>query len=76
MAEALALDALSSEQRALAMSHLDGCESCRALVGRLSEMVDRALATNPPVTPKPGFEQRVIDRLNAERTGLPPERRG
>jgi hypothetical protein len=76
MAEALALDAVSSEQRELAERHLDGCAPCRELVSRLSETTDRALAANPPVTPRPGFEERVIQRLKAERSSPPPERRG
>lgn len=73
MAPDIALDALTGAERAAALGHLAGCESCRALVADLAVVADAVLLTAPSVEPPPGFESRVLGRLTA--TPVSPRRR-
>jgi hypothetical protein len=63
----LALDVLPGDLRALAFAHLEGCAGCRGRVEELSESADQLLFAYQPVEPPPGFEDRVLGRLGAER---------
>jgi hypothetical protein len=64
----LALEVLPGDIRALALDHLQGCPLCRSRLDELSESADQLLFAYRPVDPPPGFEQRVLGRLGAERT--------
>ena len=62
----LALGVLTGRERAAALAHLDGCESCRELVRELTMTGEELLALLPSREPPPGFETRVLERI-----GLP-----
>src|SRR4051812_40612803 len=59
----IALDEVTGTERAAALAHLAGCESCRALVSELAGVADALLLLAPSVEPPPGFESRVLGRL-------------
>jgi len=63
VAAELALGVLTGRERARALAHLDGCESCREQVRELSMAGDELLALLPSAEPSAGFESRVLDRL-------------
>jgi hypothetical protein len=60
----LALGIADGEQRALALEHLAGCESCRRELDELSAVADELLALAPEREPPPAFEARVLERLS------------
>ena len=66
MAAELALGVLTGRERAAALAHLDGCESCRELVRELTMTGEELLALLPSREPPAGFETRVLERI-----GLP-----
>lgn len=67
LADELALDALSGDERALALGHLEGCPACRALVDELSLAADELFFACPAVDPPVGFEDRVMAGVEALR---------
>jgi anti-sigma-K factor RskA len=72
VAAELALGVLTGRERAAALAHLDGCESCREHVRELTMVGDELLALLPPQEPPAGFESRVLDRLGLTAPGQPP----
>jgi hypothetical protein len=63
----VALGLLTGEERAQALDHLEGCEGCRAEVASLAVTADEVLLASPEAAPPPGFADRVLARLAAER---------
>ena len=72
VAAELALGVLTGRERARALAHLDGCESCREQVRELTMAQDELLALLPSQEPPAGFESRVLDRLGLAAPGQPP----
>jgi len=72
VAAELALGVLTGRERAAALAHLDGCESCREQVRELTMVQDELLALLPSQEPPAGFESRVLDRLGLAAPGQPP----
>lgn len=70
MACELALDVLDGRDRAAALTHLEGCWSCRSEVSSLTEAADELLLLAPSALPSPGFENRVLARI--EHSSTPP----
>jgi Putative zinc-finger len=69
MAAELALGVLTGRERAAALAHLDGCESCRELVRELTMTGEELLALLPSREPPPGFETRVLERIGQAAPG-------
>jgi anti-sigma-K factor RskA len=63
VAAELALGVLTGRERAAALAHLDGCESCRELVRELTMTGEELLALLPSREPPAGFETRVLERI-------------
>lgn len=63
VAAELALGVLTGRERADALAHLDGCESCRDLVRELTTTGEELLALLPSREPPAGFETRVLERI-------------
>jgi hypothetical protein len=63
VAAELALGVLTGRERAAALAHLDGCESCREQVRELTMAGEELLALLPSHEPPAGFESRVLDRI-------------
>jgi anti-sigma-K factor RskA len=72
VAAELALGVLTGRERAAALAHLDGCESCREQVRELTMAQDELLALLPSQEPPAGFESRVLDRLGLIAPGQQP----
>src|SRR5919108_2872915 len=70
LAPELALGTAEGEERAAALQHLTGCAGCRRLVSELSSVGDELLLLAPAREPPPGFESRVLGRIDQ-----PPRRR-
>jgi hypothetical protein len=68
----LALGTLSGRERAVVLSHLEGCASCSEEVEQLSLAADALLPLAPQVSPPAGFEVRVLERMGIE---VPARRR-
>jgi hypothetical protein len=62
----LALGTLSGRQRAVVLSHLEGCARCSEEVEQLSQAVDSLLPLAPEINPPAGFEVRVFERMGIE----------
>jgi anti-sigma-K factor RskA len=78
VAAELALGVLTGRERAAALAHLDGCESCRDLVRELTITGEGLLALLPSREPPVGFETRVLDRIGPSAPSRPrpgPRRR-
>jgi hypothetical protein len=71
----LALGLADGEERALALEHVAGCPECRRELEELSSLADELIALTPPREPPPGFENRVLERLNIRQTRPRPARR-
>jgi hypothetical protein len=69
----LALGVVDGEQRAEALEHLAGCESCRRAIGELSFVADELLLVAPRAEPPAGFESRVLEQIQPQR-GRPRRR--
>ena len=67
MLDELALDVLPGDRRASLLAHVEECPRCRHLLEELSETADALLLAGPVVAPPPGFEARVMSRLQAPR---------
>jgi Putative zinc-finger len=72
MAPDVALGLLTGEERAAALSHLEGCATCRADVASLAGVADELLLTGPEATPPEGFDGRVLARLTEVRAAEAP----
>lgn len=69
VAAELALGALTGQERAAALAHLDQCEACREKVRRLMMASDELLRLLPEGESPPGFETRVLERLGLSASG-------
>ena len=69
VAAELALGVLTGRERARALAHLDGCESCREQVRELSMAGDELLALLPSAEPPAGFESRVLELIGLTAPG-------
>jgi hypothetical protein len=67
VAAELALGSLTGRERAEALAHLECCAACRELVARLMTTGEKLLGLLPMIEPPPGFETRVLQRI--ERAG-------
>lgn len=63
MAAELALGVLTGRERAEAIAHLDGCETCRENVRQLTVTGEGLLGLLPASEPPAGFETQVMERL-------------
>ena len=72
VAAELALGVLTGRERAAALAHLDGCESCREQVRELTMAQDELLALLPSAEPPAGFESRVLERIGLTAPGQQP----
>ena len=78
VAAELALGVLTGRERAMAVAHLDKCDSCREDVRQLMATGEQLLELVPPAEPPPGFETRVLERLGMpvpSQESAPPRRR-
>jgi hypothetical protein len=73
VAAELALGVLTGRERAAALAHLDGCESCREQVRELTMVQDELLALLPSQEPPAGFESRVLARIGLTAPGQPAD---
>lgn len=64
LAPELSLGSATGEERARVLHHLASCPDCRRLVSELSAVADELLLLAPAHEPPPGFESRVLARLN------------
>ena len=67
MLDELALDVLPGDRRAALLHHLEECPACRRLLDELSETSDVLLLAGPAASPPLGFEDRVLERIQAPR---------
>jgi hypothetical protein len=63
VAAELALGVLTGRERAMAVAHLDNCDTCREDVRQLMATGEQLLELVPPAEPPAGFETRVLERL-------------
>ncbi len=75
LAAELALGIADGADRAQALRHIAGCAECRRAVEELSEVADGLLVLAPEREPPPGFESRVLARLQPAAAAAPPRRR-
>jgi anti-sigma-K factor RskA len=73
VAAELALGVLTGRERAAALAHLNGCESCREQVRELTMVQDELLALLPSQEPPAGFESRVLERVGLTVPGQPSD---
>ena len=71
----VALGIADGEQRALALEHIAGCADCRRELEELSSLADELITLTPQHEPPPGFETRVLDRLDVRQPKPRPARR-
>ena len=67
MLDELALDVLPGDRRTALLNHLEECPGCRQLLDELSETADALLLAGPVAAPPPGFEDRVLEQIQAPR---------
>ena len=63
----LAIGALTGLDRARVLDHLEGCSHCTVEVEELSATADALTALIPDAIPPPGFADRTMDLIRAER---------
>jgi len=63
VAAELALGVLTGRERAMAVAHLDSCDTCREDVRQLMATGEQLLELLPAAEPSAGFETRVLERL-------------
>lgn len=63
LAGEMGLGVLTGVERAAVLSHLQGCESCRAVVDDMAELADSLLLLGPQTEPPAGFETRLLRRV-------------
>jgi hypothetical protein len=72
----LALGVLSGDERAAAVTHLNGCGSCQQMVSSLTGVTDRLLhVLAPSIEPPVGFEERVLAPLIEDAAPIAPRHR-
>ena len=71
----LALGIADGEQCALALEHIAQCPDCRRELEQLSSLADELITLAPQREPPPGFENRVLDRLDVRQPRRRPARR-
>ncbi|HEY2436985.1 MAG TPA: zf-HC2 domain-containing protein [Solirubrobacteraceae bacterium] len=71
----IALGIADGEQRALALEHIAHCPDCRHELEQLSSLADELITLAPRREPPPGFENRVLDRLDVRQPRRRPARR-
>ncbi|MBT2400726.1 zf-HC2 domain-containing protein [Streptomyces sp. ISL-100] len=71
LAAELALGILPAQERAQAVAHLDRCPGCRQDIEQLTLVGDGLLGLLPGTEPPVGFETRVANRMNPERSATP-----
>ena len=71
----VALGIADGEQRALALEHIAGCPDCRRRLEEFSSLADELITLAPQREPPPGFENRVLDRLDIRQRRRRPARR-
>jgi len=64
----LALGVLDGEQRARVLTHARDCAPCRAHLDELAVVAQEILTAAPAHEPPPGFESRVLDKLQPARS--------
>jgi Putative zinc-finger len=64
LAPELALGILGGAERAEVVLHVNGCARCRAYVAELTEAADAIPQLVPEREPPPGFEDRVLHRID------------
>lgn len=62
--EALALGQVAEPERSRMNAHVASCRSCRVQLDDMVGITDALLLLAPVHEPAPGFESRVLDRLN------------
>ena len=65
VAAELALGVLTGRERAEALAHLDRCPACQENVRQLTVTGEQLLRLLPVGRPPPGFETRVLERLDS-----------
>jgi RimJ/RimL family protein N-acetyltransferase len=63
----LALGIADGAERAAALRHLARCPDCRRMLEELSAVTDELLLLAPEHDPPPGFESRVLERMQPPR---------
>jgi hypothetical protein len=63
----LAAGVAPGDVRAKALAHLARCPACRKELAEIAGTLDELLLLAPEHEPPPGFDVRVLDRINAER---------
>lgn len=76
VAAELALGVLTGRERAMAVAHLDRCDTCREDVRQLMATGEQLLELLPPAEPPAGFETRVLERLGLSVSAQPEPRDG
>src|SRR5262245_8368004 len=59
----LAVGALSGDERAEALRHVESCPDCARELERLAELADDLLLLAPPAEPPAGFEAAALARM-------------
>ncbi len=70
----LALGTLTGRERSEALVHVESCRRCSAELASLSSVMDTLLELAPAVEPPLGFEQRLMQRLDAAPAPARPHR--
>jgi hypothetical protein len=70
----VALALLDEPTRSDVLAHVATCAECRAEFDSLVRVADRLVGAAPEAEPPPGFEQRVLARIDASRAGAAPDR--
>jgi anti-sigma-K factor RskA len=73
VAAELALGVQTGRERAAALAHLNGCESCREQIRELTMVQEELLALLPSQEPSAGFESRVLERIGLTVPGQPSD---
>src|SRR2546429_130115 len=69
----LALEVIDGDERGSVLAHIEHCSHCRLEVARSTEAVETLVLLAPAAEPPGGFEERVLERLDATRRA-PPDR--
>src|SRR5205814_8450844 len=64
------------DRRTALLGHLEACPGCRQVLDELSETADALLLAGPVVAPPDGFEDRVLERIEAPGAARTPARTG
>ena len=61
----LAVGSIDASERNDLLTHTAACASCQMALDQMTTVADRVLDDTAEIEPPPGFEQRVLSRLNA-----------